>query len=152
VIKPETEQSLKPEKKPDRETIHKTSHARKEITAKPAGKIAESTIIADTFGLTDRINEKMGSLREDDDVSEIIKSKPLINLSDAIGVNDKFLFIRELFGGNPESYNQAISRLDNAENIEDARAVIMSYSGDNKETDAIRQLLDLVKRKFPSDE
>ena len=49
-------------------------------------------------------------------------------------------------------YNQAISRLENAENLTDARAVIMSYTGENNESEAVKQLLDLVKRKLPSNE
>jgi len=150
VIKEEPEPEVKPlQDKVEREAVHKRPHPKKDI---PQQKPSESAIIADTFGLTDRVNEKIGGLREDDGVSEILKSKPLTNLSDAIGVNDKFLFIRELFNGNPEAYNQAITRLDNAQNMEDAKAVIMSYRGDNKETDASKQLLDLVKRKFLSDE
>jgi hypothetical protein len=67
-------------------------------------------------------------------------------------VNDKFLFIRELFDGNSESYEKAISSLDRSSSFADARAVIMSYAGNNMETEAIKQLLDLVKRKFPADE
>jgi hypothetical protein len=116
-------------------------------------KSAESTIIADTFNdLPDSLNKKLGSLRDDDDIADILKTKPLMNLSDAIGVNDKFLFIRELFDGNPESYSQAIEKLDEAATLADAKAVIMSYTGENIETDAAMQLLDLVKRKFPGDE
>jgi len=119
-----------------------------------AGRIIpESPIIADTFShLSTSLNEQLGSLRNDDDVTEILKGKPLENLSEAIGVNDKFLFIRELFNGNPESYEQAIARLNNVENAADAKAIIMSYTGNNEETDASRQLLELVKRKFPADE
>ena len=49
-------------------------------------------------------------------------------------------------------YTQAISRLENAESIEDAKAVIMSYTGENNENEAVKQLLDLVKRKLPSNE
>ena len=45
-----------------------------------------------------------------------------------------------------------LSRLENAENLTDARAVIMSYTGDNIESEAVKQLLDLVKRKLPSNE
>jgi hypothetical protein len=116
-------------------------------------KITESAILADTFSnLPNSLNEQLGSLRDDDDVSDIMKTKHLSNLSDAIGVNDKFLFIRELFNGNPESYNQVISRLDEAENIADAKAVIMSHTDKSADADAVRQLLDLVKRKFPADE
>ena len=116
-------------------------------------KKTESAIFADTFSnLPNSLNEKLGNLRDDDDVSDIMKTKPLTNLSEAIGVNDKFLFIRELFNGNPESYNLVISRIDEAESLSDARAVIMSYTDKNQETEVVRQLLDLVKRKFPADE
>jgi hypothetical protein len=126
----------------------------KKVIRESTSKIAaESTIIADTFDhLPDSLNEKLGSLRGDDDVSDIMKTKPLTNLSNAIGVNDKFLFIRELFNGNPESYNQAINRLDEAANLADAKTIIMSYTDGNTETEAVKQLLDLVKRKFPGDE
>jgi hypothetical protein len=113
----------------------------------------DAGIIADTFShLPTSLNEQLGNLRDDDDVIEILKGKPLANLSEAIGVNDKFLFIRELFNGNPESYEQAIARLNDAENASDAKAIIMSYTGNKEETEASRQLLELVKRKFPADE
>jgi len=152
VIKHEHEQPVQKEEKPKKEVVPEVIQKKKEKREQQSGKNTESAIIADTFGLSDRINEKMGNLREEDGVSEMMKGKPLTKLSDAIGVNDKFLFIRELFGGNPEAYNQAISRIDSAANLNDARTVIMDYSGDKKETEVIRQLLDLVRRKFPSDE
>jgi len=127
---------------------------RKDRSSQAAGKKSESAIIADTFShLSSKLNEQLGSLREDeDDVSDFLKAQPLTNLSEAIGVNDKFLFIREIFSGNPESYNQAISRIDKAECLADARAILLSYTGETKENDASKLLLDLVKRKFPSDE
>jgi hypothetical protein len=131
----------------------KESETEKSETKNILKKPGESAIIADTFtNLHSNLNEQLGSLRDEDDFTEILKAKPLKNLSEAIGVNDKFLFIREIFNGNPESYNQAISRLDGAENISDARAVIMSYTGNNLENETVKQLLDLLKRKFPADE
>ena len=39
------------------------------------------------------------------DLSARLKSKPITNLSDAIGLNDRFLFIREVFEGNKDAYN-----------------------------------------------
>jgi hypothetical protein len=67
-------------------------------------------------------------------------------------VNDRFLFIREIFDGNKDDYAKAISRLDNVESLSDARAVIMSYTSENIESEAVQQLLNLVKRKIPSNE
>jgi predicted CopG family antitoxin len=81
-----------------------------------------------------------------------LKTKPINSLSEAIGVNDKFLFIREIFKGNKDSFSQAISRLEHSESLEDAKAVIMSYTGDSNENEAVKELLDLVKRKLPSNE
>jgi hypothetical protein len=116
-------------------------------------EVTESTIIADKFSyLSNSFNEQLGTLKSDEDVSDMLKSKPLTSLSEAIGVNDRFLFIREVFDGNNEAYSQAITLLDNAESIVEARAVIMSYAGDKNENEAVKQLLDLVKRKLPANE
>ena len=116
-------------------------------------KNTEPSIIADKFiSQSDTLNDQLGSLKDDNDLHGSIKLKPITKLSDAIGVNDKFLFIRELFNGNPEAYNQAITKLDETAYFADAKAIIMSYTGENTESFAAIQLLDLVKRKFPEDE
>ncbi len=118
-----------------------------------ARKGVESAIIADKFShLSARFNEQLGSGRTSEDMSELIKSKPLTNLAEAIGINDKFLFIREIFNGNKEIYSQAITRLDHTGSLPEARELIMGYKGDDEENEAVKQLLDIVKRKFPAHE
>ncbi len=119
----------------------------------PAKKTAETSIIADKFShLSSRFNEQLAGRKGEEDISDHLKSKKLISLSEAIGVNDRFLFIREIFDGNKDAYTQAISRLETIESLQDAIAVIMSYTGEKNENEAIRQLLDLVKRKLPLNE
>jgi copper chaperone CopZ len=121
----------------------------KEEKIKAVRKPVESSIIADQFSnRSESFNEKLGSHKHEDDVLEILKSKPLSSLDEAIGINDKFLFIREIFDGNTESYNQAIQKLESVGSLSDAMAVIMSYSGENTGNEAVKQLLDLIKRKF----
>jgi hypothetical protein len=116
-------------------------------------KTGEQTIIADQFSnMPESFNESLGSMKHEDDVLEVLKTKRVATLAEAIGINDKFLFIREIFDGNQEDYNQAISRLDSVGNLGEALTVIMSYTGDNTENEAIHQLLDIIKRKFPSHE
>jgi hypothetical protein len=129
------------------------SQEAKDKPVQPFKKSVESPIIADQFSnRPESFNEKLGSLKHEDDVLEILKTKPLLSLNEAIGINDKFLFIREIFDGDPELYNQAIMKLESVGSLADARAVIISYTGDNTENEAIKQLLDLIKRKFPSNE
>lgn len=152
---PDSEVKEKTSPEIQRTIKHEPSRAsKKDGSSLTIGKKPESAIIADTFShLSSKLNEQLGSLREDeDDVSDFLKAQPLTNLSEAIGVNDKFLFIREIFSGNQESYNQAISRIDKAESLADARAILLSYTDESKENDASKLLLDLVKRKFLSDE
>lgn len=116
-------------------------------------KEKESSILADKFShMSDRINEQMGTLKGEEDIAEKLKTKHINSLSEAIGVNDKFLFIREIFNGNLNDYNQAISRLENTESLSDAKAIIMSYTGESEDNEASKELLDLVKRKLPADE
>jgi hypothetical protein len=133
-----------------------------EITVKKTGsethkrikeKQPESNIFADRFsGMSNTFNEQLGNRKNDDGISDVIKSRPVNNLTEAIGINDKFLFVREIFNGDQLSYNEAIAKLNKVDNISDAKAVIMSYTGEGDATEAVTQLLDLVKRKLPADE
>lgn len=96
-----------------------------------------SAIVADRFNdLHDSLHEALG----------------LTDLSKAIGINDRFFYIRELFDGNSDSYNQAISKIDEAQSFSDARVLMITLTGDKSESEAGKQLLDLVKRKFPGNE
>jgi copper chaperone CopZ len=123
-----------------------------EEDVRQAERPAESVTVGDSFGFTGRVNEQMGSLMDDEHVSDMMKTKPLSNLADAIGVNDKFLFIREIFDGSPERYSQAIERLNGASSFPDAKEVLKSYTGERRENEVLKQLLALVKRKFNADE
>jgi hypothetical protein len=113
-------------------------------------KVSEYSIVADKFSpVHGRFENPAGSQEPDPEVSDVLNTKTVTNLSEAIGLNDKFLFIGEIFHGNKDAYAQTISRLDKAENLADAKSIIMSYTGNSIENEAIKQLLRLVKRKFP---
>ena len=127
-----------------------------EIKTEPeamAKKPADPGIIADKFSPTlDLYDEQASNLKIEKDLSDRLKAKQIASLSEAIGISDKFLIMGEIFNGDKEAYSQAITRLDNVENLNDARAIIMSYTGENSESEAVNQLLDLVKLKLGSDE
>lgn len=113
----------------------------------------EAESIADRFTQTaESFHEQLAAGKTKEELADILKSKPISSLADAIGLADKFIFIREIFNGNQQDYNQAISRLETVTTVTDARAVIMSYTGDSSGSEATDQLLELVRRKIPSDE
>jgi len=153
VVLSPVEVSQKEDKKTEETHIPEPSPVVKEEIVHSARKAADSAIIADQFSnRPESYNEKLGSLKHEDDVLEVLHTKPLQSFNDAIGINDKFLFIREVFSGDVELYNQAIIKLESVRSLADARAVVISYTGDNTENEALRQLLDLIKRMFPSNE
>jgi hypothetical protein len=91
-------------------------------------------------------------MKHEDDVLELIKTKPVSTLSEAIGINDKYLFIKEIFNGDQESYNQALAKLESAECLDDAKTIINIYAGENRENEAFKMFISILKRKFPSNE
>ncbi len=139
---------------PEKEVITaKPVKTEKSSPSKDSETASGSPIIADRFSqVSNSLYEQIGSQIPADENSNIIKAKPVSSLTEAIGLSDKFLFISELFKGDKDAYQQTISKLDNAENYTDARTLVMSLSEKGEETEAIKQLLIIVKRKHPSNE
>ena len=130
-----------------------TIQAADKTAAKPQEKKPDSEILAETFNdQKGSIYEQLGSLKSDDGILDIIQNKPITNLSEAIGVNDRFLFMKEIFRGDYAAYDKAIERLDGATTLTDAESIINDYTSNIPETEAARRLLDIVKRKFPVNE
>ncbi|MGB8490473.1 MAG: hypothetical protein WCE64_05395 [Bacteroidales bacterium] len=124
-----------------------------EIPVKEPKKYHESAILADQFSNRPAsFNEELESMKHGDDISEILKTQPIASLSDAIGINDKFLFMREIFNGDIELYNRTIAELDSVVTLHDATHILSGHIGDKGENDAARQLQFLLKRKFTSNE
>ncbi len=116
-------------------------------------KPGEFTIIADQFSnRPESFNEKLGSMKHDEDVLEIIKTKPVSSLKEAIGINDKYLFIKEIFSGDQESYDQVIIKLESAGSLDEAKDIIFAFAGEKRENEAVKMLINILKRKFPVNE
>ncbi|PID95040.1 MAG: hypothetical protein CSA95_01500 [Bacteroidetes bacterium] len=84
-------------------------------------------------------------------LGEDMGKKPIGTLKSAIGINDKFRFVNELFDGVLKSYNEAITVLDGASDLQDARSILdrqkEKYAWDPG-NEAFGTLKDFVERKF----
>lgn len=72
---------------------------------------------------------------------------PVSSLQAAIGINDKFLFTRELFDGNAKAFSEVIRKLDDMTGIHEA-AVYLRENFKWKKTETSLKFIDLVKRRF----
>ena len=84
-----------------------------------------------------------------EDIADQFRLKQKSPFSEMIGLNDRFLFINGIFAGNTGAYEEALTKLGKAESLPDAKAIIMSYTGESEETEEVIQLLEIVKRKLP---
>lgn len=114
-----------------------------------ARKTSEPAILADKYkGEKKFINEKLAGTREESNISSKIQSKPIPNIGSALGINDRFKLINDLFKGDKESFQNTIVILDGASNFNEAFNYISTSFDWDMEDDSVQMLLDLVRRKF----
>lgn len=83
-----------------------------------------------------------------DTVSEVISSDRTDDLLKAIGINDKFLMIHDLFGGDSDAYDRVIATLNQMESLDDALIYIAEHFSWNPNSDGAKLLEALLERKF----
>lgn len=97
------------------------------------------------------VNDRLSLNNGDNSIGERMKHHHVANLKTAIDINHKFLFIRELFEGNSEAYNQAIDQLNEAPDMQKAQAILSGYHDKynwDEKSSALELFLDVIKRRY----
>ena len=90
---------------------------------------------------------------EDNSLAARLQRKPVSDLMTAIGINDKFLLLNELFNGSMEKYNKSIRALNSFSTLLGARTYMSELQIEFQwdcESEAYKKLGDLVERRFIS--
>ena len=85
------------------------------------------------------------------ELSDMLTEAPVRDLKKAIGVNDRFLFINELFRGDEAMYERSIKTINNFSIYPEAQYWIereLKVKIGWKDSDIVRQFDQLVKRRF----
>ncbi len=69
------------------------------------------------------------------------------DIQSAIGINDRFLFIRELFNNNAEAYKATLNKINTAASFSEAEQQLQFQNWDEENPVAV-QFMEIVKRKF----
>ena len=80
-------------------------------------------------------------------LAEEITASKIVSLSDGVGLNDKFLMIRDLFDGDEEAYEQAISDLDAEEDMDGCMVYIAENFEWNPNLEGAKFIMQLLSRK-----
>jgi hypothetical protein len=91
------------------------------------------------------------AMTDDMSIAGRIQRKKIDDLRAAIGINEKFLFINELFGGNLNQYNNAINELNNFKSLSGVRTYLIELGVQYQwppHSEALAKLNNLIERKF----
>ena len=88
------------------------------------------------------------------EVSHKLKDEPVKDLRKAIGVNDRFLYINELFRGDEAMYERSIKTINNFSILAEAefwiRRELKVKIGWSESDPVVKQFDQLVRRRFSS--
>lgn len=136
----------------DREETTEVTSAIIEVEAVPEH---EAEILAEEFKEVKKtLNESLGESHQM--VNDILspekdetgyKIVPINSIWDGIGINDRFLFIRELFANSSAKLENTVTALDHLDSIQDAVTYLKMNFKWNK-AEASQKFLVLVKRRF----
>ncbi|MCF6358977.1 MAG: hypothetical protein L3J54_14350 [Draconibacterium sp.] len=101
--------------------------------------------LGDSFSKEKSINDLIDN--EDSKLDHKISNRPVESIKKAIGINDRFQYIRELFEGNAEKFIDTVAELDEKTDINEA----VDYLKKNfkwKKNETSLKFVNLVKRRF----
>lgn len=97
------------------------------------------------------IHERIVETQEDNSHATHHQTKKLDSLKSTIDLNEKFLFITDLFHGKNDLYQEAIKKLDICDSLDKAMEVINHHLPseiDKEESIAYKQFVDFLNRRY----
>lgn len=140
-IKFEEEQSRKEKEK----AIEKVEETKKTVEKKPQEKLKKPTDKRKQISIIDVISD------EETSVGDQFQKSGIKDLKSAIGINDKFQFINDLFEGSMSEYNSFIKTIDNFESKQEAFEYLDKVSNQNKwskENETFKLFKSYLERRY----
>ncbi|WP_440133186.1 hypothetical protein [Chitinophaga sancti] len=126
--------------RPEKPETHETNGIHSEL------KELNQKVAQNIPSLNDRLRQSQS------EIGDRFNDMPVKDLRQAIGINDKFQFIQELFRGDVDSYERSIKTINEMHSIQDAEYWIerelkirQGWVDDNR---VVRQFYALVKKRF----
>lgn len=104
-------------------------------------------ILAETIGNQGRTLADSLCIPTSDIASKIGKER-MVSLRQSMGLNDRYMFVRELFGGDVAAFDMAITKLDEFTDIDDALLYIHDTYGWDGSNEAAVSLANMLAKKL----
>ena len=119
------------------------------IPGKPSVLEQHTTVLGEVINAGEEtIGEVYAKQNHTADVASRIVANNGVSLRKSIGINDKFLLARDLFGGDMAAYERMISELETYTDLNDALIYIHDHYNWNPNSDGVKFLMELLTRKL----
>ena len=128
-------------------SVSSNTPAAKHVNPNTVNNVAtnETTILADT--IAPATTTLADTIVAPAPLAEELTSARTTSLRRAIGLNDKFLMTRDLFDGDNEAFEEAISALDECETLDDCMIYIVENYEWNPDSEGAKFIMQLLERK-----
>ncbi|MBE0639100.1 MAG: hypothetical protein IH598_11320 [Bacteroidales bacterium] len=112
----------------------------------------QSKLMVDLFTAPKTVSDVLHG-NGDNSLASKIQNNRISDIKAAIGINDKFTFINDIFKGEITKYNEGIEKLNNMEHYHEALDYIEQSglaTGTPENKAALGRLTDLIKRRYQS--
>lgn len=144
-VVPLTEQDLLEASQPVSPSSEPTSEVNE--PASPAAEDAPPEVPVSPRTLNDELTPSQRAT-----LADIHQQQKIANIKSYIGVNQRFMFIRELFGNNAEAYNQALDELEQQNTyIEAFNYLRNQYAQPNRwkmDSEEVVEFLEIIAKRF----
>lgn len=123
--------SPEPEKKPDQEK-------------KKENQVLGEKLVSEKSSF----NEQIGKHQKSTSSQRSFSAPPISDLKKAMGINDRFFFQRELFGGSADVMNQTLEQLNDMHGINEAQNFLLANFNWDPENEAVLSFMELVERRY----
>lgn len=106
----------------------------------------QPTRLADVLG--GGITTLADTLAGEHHTARTVASSHIDSLRSAIGINDRFLMIRDLFNGNEQMFEDTVTTLDEFDDLDECMIYIVENFAWNPDSDGARLLTDIIQRKL----
>ena len=112
-------------------------------------KNAKTEIVADRLQNGQSfMNESLRQQVSSKDLSSKLTSQPISDIGGAMGLNEKFSFIQELFNNDPDKFTETINTLNHASSFNEAYSYLNDTFNWDMDDSQVQKLLDLTRRKL----
>jgi hypothetical protein len=112
-------------------------------------KSTKSDFVSDRFRTSKRsINEELASKAKSNEKPSGLKSNPMASIMSAMGLNEKFEIINELFGGDKEKFEQTMQELNMAGSFVEAYNYLNTTFNWDMDNTYVQRILELIRRKL----